>query len=365
MTFWILVALATALAVIYIWCASAYQLGAGVSASQSASELYQARLSEIEKDRDAGKIDDVSAKDAAIEEGRRLLNSQQHVSKLSSPRLSAIGLIFSMVMVPVVAISIYLQFGNPQFLFMPESAEPTAEESSINELVALAEERLKTRPDDSQGWKVLAPIYNRMGRYSDAEKAHREIVRIDGPSAQNLAALGESITRNRNGEVTLEAKLAFEQSLKLDQANPIAQFMLGVFAAQNGKPEEAVERWQSMVDGGSGTEAWYDEVKKRIAEISSSIASPSSDDAETIRNLPKDQQQDAIKGMVDGLAEKLESDPSDKRGWLQLVRAYLVLGETGKAKAAADRAIEEHKNDVKFIEAIKTQLGLVKSEEDQ
>jgi cytochrome c-type biogenesis protein CcmH len=46
--------------------------------------------------------------------------------------------------------------------------------------------------------------------------------------------------------------------------------------------------------------------------------------------------------MVDQLATRLEAEPADADGWLRLARAYLVLGESGKAGealAAAEKQI--------------------------
>ena len=45
-----------------------------------------------------------------------------------------------------------------------------------------------------------------------------------------------------------------------------------------------------------------------------------------------------IRGMVERLATKLHEDGSDVEGWLRLLRAYMVLGDRDKAKAAAGEA---------------------------
>jgi cytochrome c-type biogenesis protein CcmH len=41
-----------------------------------------------------------------------------------------------------------------------------------------------------------------------------------------------------------------------------------------------------------------------------------------------------IRGMVDRLATRLKENGDDVEGWLKLVRAYMVLGDTDKAKTA-------------------------------
>jgi len=45
-----------------------------------------------------------------------------------------------------------------------------------------------------------------------------------------------------------------------------------------------------------------------------------------------------IRGMVERLAARLDQNPDDKEGWTRLARAYDVLGETEKARAARARA---------------------------
>jgi cytochrome c-type biogenesis protein CcmH len=51
-----------------------------------------------------------------------------------------------------------------------------------------------------------------------------------------------------------------------------------------------------------------------------------------------DSQSEMIRGMVDRLADRLKQDGSDFEGWVRLVRAYIVLGEQDKARAAVSDA---------------------------
>jgi cytochrome c-type biogenesis protein CcmH len=46
-----------------------------------------------------------------------------------------------------------------------------------------------------------------------------------------------------------------------------------------------------------------------------------------------------IRGMVEGLAARLEKSPRDVDGWIKLIRSRVVLGETDQAKHALDRAL--------------------------
>jgi cytochrome c-type biogenesis protein CcmH len=51
---------------------------------------------------------------------------------------------------------------------------------------------------------------------------------------------------------------------------------------------------------------------------------------------PEDEER--IRGMVQGLAERLEANPDDEQGWRMLARSYGVLGEAQKARDAQAKA---------------------------
>jgi cytochrome c-type biogenesis protein CcmI len=80
-----------------------------------------------------------------------------------------------------------------------------------------------------------------------------------------------------------------------------------------------------------------------------------------IASLPPEQRSEAIRGMVGGLAEKLSKDGDDLQGWLQLIKAYAVLGERQKAEAAVTSARAQLAGDSQapaLIDELVRQLGL-------
>lgn len=71
------------------------------------------------------------------------------------------------------------------------------------------------------------------------------------------------------------------------------------------------------------------------------VGGPSQEDVAAARDMAPEDRQQMIRGMVDGLAAKLEADPGNFQGWMQLIRSYGVLGEKEKAKAALDTALAQ------------------------
>jgi cytochrome c-type biogenesis protein CcmH len=68
-----------------------------------------------------------------------------------------------------------------------------------------------------------------------------------------------------------------------------------------------------------------------------------------------------VRGMVERLATRLKQDGADLDGWLRLVRAYTVLGEPDKAKAAAAdarSALAGEPEKVRRLDELARTLGL-------
>jgi cytochrome c-type biogenesis protein CcmH len=77
----------------------------------------------------------------------------------------------------------------------------------------------------------------------------------------------------------------------------------------------------------------------RVGEPSGATAlGPKAEDVAAASQLAPQQRDQMIRGMVDRLAARLREDGSDVEGWLRLVRAYMVLGERDRARAAASDA---------------------------
>ena len=64
-------------------------------------------------------------------------------------------------------------------------------------------------------------------------------------------------------------------------------------------------------------------------------AGPSADDVAAASEMSPEQRNAMVRGMVARLAERLKQDGADVEGWLRLLRAYMVLGDSEQARAAA------------------------------
>jgi cytochrome c-type biogenesis protein CcmH len=88
---------------------------------------------------------------------------------------------------------------------------------------------------------------------------------------------------------------------------------------------------------------------------------PSAADVAAANEMPPEQRNTMVRGMVARLAERLKQDGSDVEGWLRLLRAYMVLGDKDQARAAAGdarRALASEPDKLQRVDEFVKGLGL-------
>jgi cytochrome c-type biogenesis protein CcmH len=209
-------------------------------------------------------------------------------------------------------------------------------------LVAQVEAHLARNPDEGRGWEVIAPVYMRLGRYDDAVKARRTAIRLLGATAEREGDLGEALVGAANGVVTVEAKSAFERALAIDGKDIKARFFVGLAAEQDGRRAEAADIWRALLKEATPGASWAGLVRQSLARVDGAAVAgangPSAEQVAAAEEMPTGDRSAMIRGMVERLAERLRTDGSDVEGWLRLVRAYTVLGDRDKARAAVTEA---------------------------
>lgn len=369
MTLWFALALMTVVAVFAVlWPLSRRP---GESRDGSDLAVYRDQLAEIDRDLAAGLIGGAEAEAARVEVSRRLLAAAESADAGAAAvrqgaqwrrRAAALAVL---VLMPAGALTLYLALGSPSLpgapLAMRKAQAP--ETRSLESLVAQVEAHLANNPEDGRGWDVIAPVYMRAGRFTDAVRARANALRLLGATAAREADLGEALVAAANGIVTAEAKSAFERALKLDPAETKSRYFAGLAAEQDGKPQEAARIWRDILSNAPADAPYRPLIQSSLARLDPSVApqGPSVEDVAAAGQLTPEQRGDMVRGMVERLAERLKNDGSDLDGWQRLVRAYIVLGDADKARAAladARKAMGEDADKRRRLDAFAKGLGL-------
>lgn len=85
---------------------------------------------------------------------------------------------------------------------------------------------------------------------------------------------------------------------------------------------------------------------------------PTAEDVQAAQEMSANEQLEMIRGMVGGLAERLEDNPDDPDGWMMLMRSYGVLGDREAGQAAYEQALEHFASDQAFLAQLEQQARL-------
>jgi cytochrome c-type biogenesis protein CcmH len=336
---------------------------AKADAAANEAAFYKAQLEEIRRDVERGLLPQGEADSARAEAARRLIAaaSGPSTSPPAAPRnrLAAAALIA--VGLPAIAFPLYALLGQPRMPDEPLASRSAAPHTNgeIEAAVAAVEARLIAKPDDGKGWAVIAPVYMRLERYADAAHAYAEALRLVGEDPLRRAAYGEALVAAAGGVVTDEARQAFDRALAEQPGQPQARFYLALGAEQDGKKTEAIRAYEQILADSPPEAPWRGVVSARLAALKGEPA-PAEASAGAPAAIPE-AQRPMIEGMVNRLATRLASNGGSVDEWSRLIRAYAVLHEADKAKAAladARRALAPDPNAVASLDALAHDLGL-------
>src|SRR5262249_6886521 len=157
------------------------------------------------------------------------------------------------------------------------------------------------------------------------------------------SAYGEALVAQEHGMVTPQAVAQFNAALALEAADPKARYFMALAMQQDGKKQEALDAWLALLAAPLQDDAWVADLRQRTqvlagelnVDLPARLAAPgagavngaanalganksgqvpralTAQEIEFARALSGDQQQAMIRGMVKGLAERLELRPRD------------------------------------------------------
>ena len=278
--------------------------------------IYRDQLAEIERERAGGSLSESEAAAARLEIERRILAADSAAKTTTAPP-DALHRLLPPVLalaIPLLALGLYLKVGHPGLPAAPfvAGAKPSTEQPmDVAQLVAQARARVAAEPNNA-----------------DAQ-----------------SALGEALTLEADGTVPPAAIEAFNKAIALQPDEARSLYYLGLHDAQSGDSAAALKRWQELEAKSPPNAPFLPMLRAEMARVAqaaglpnTTMPQPSREQQEAMSALTPEQRQQAIRGMVEGLAARMTENPQDRGGWLRLANAWKVLGEHASAIDAYAKA---------------------------
>ncbi len=384
MTLWIILTLIVALSVAVLTVPLVRRYDARPTGDAASRRVLADQLADIDAQARAGTVSAAEAEALRVETKRRLLSetaADRPARALGSGALGQIAVAVA-VLVTLGGTLLYSRLGSPETEMAGDAAPAAAPaapgaapaaggDAAVMQLVASLEARLKANPADVEGWRMLGWSRYSLGQFAAAADAYSHAATLAPTRADLQSALGEALSLAANGTVTPAASTAFAKAVAADPADARARYFQGVARDQAGDHAGAVNAWVTLLKSAPPGAPWAADVRRTLTQVAGqagisltgrlpadtaaatvapaplgsapatvgAIPQPSESQTAAVRAMAPDAQAAMIRQMVDGLAARLKTNPQDPDGWLRLIRARMVQGDTPAAVAAKEQAL--------------------------
>jgi cytochrome c-type biogenesis protein CcmH len=326
--------------------------------------VYRDQLLEVERDLARGVLSPAEADSARLEIERRLLGVTAATAGRTAranrdPKL-AIGIA---VLLVCGSAGLYIQLGSPSLPDVPFASNSNGagvadtERVDIRTAAARLAEQLKTDPNNAQGWLLYARAESLLSDWQKAGEAYRRAIDLGAAAPDVLSSYGETQVLAAAGIVPPAARDVFAKALAADPKNDVARYYTALADSQAGNVHRAIDGWLALAAELPEEAPMRQAIARKIADAARAggFAAPPlpkgaprapEDQMAAAAKQPQAQRDEMIHGMVAQLAARLQSQPDDVGGWLQLGRSYSVLHENDKAVDAYEHAARLRPGDV-------------------
>src|SRR5438105_5583924 len=152
------------------------------------------------------------------------------------------------VIVPVAAVMLYGRLGKPEAVVgMPSERDGhELSDSQVNALVGTLAQRLKTHPEDDEGWVLLARSYHALGRFGEAADAYAHATALVRDDAGLLADYADALAMSQGRQLAGKPAALAAQALAIDAGHKKALALSATAAMEARDLDGALALWKRL-----------------------------------------------------------------------------------------------------------------------
>ena len=225
--------------------------------------LYRAQLLELDRERDAGRLDEAGHRAARVEVQRRLIAAADQAEAEAKAAPGPGGLAVMLPLIAAAGLGLYLLRGTPDMPSAPYALRAEAmarDEQILATLRARLEALGPNAPQARQGWIMLGNAERGRGRPDAAIAAWRRAIeaQFDASLAADIAEL--EIERGAVAEATPWITRALAETPN----DPRLRFLAGLVEAESGRPANARALWQALLTDTPADAPWRAMLERRL-----------------------------------------------------------------------------------------------------
>jgi cytochrome c-type biogenesis protein CcmH len=153
------------------------------------------------------------------------------------------------LLLPAAAVALYAAIGTPQAVLAPPAVAdaPAIGPAQIEAMVNRLAERLKTEPDDVEGWRMLAHSYETLRRFDAAVEAYRHLIALEPNNANGLTDAAVALGMALNQDLSGEPERLIDRALAINPNHVQALALKGSAAYERGDYAQAIPPWKRIL----------------------------------------------------------------------------------------------------------------------
>lgn len=218
--------------------------------------IFKDQLAELAADVRAGTLSPDQYEQAKIDLERRVLEEIESGKAVgdktvehdrSKPALARVTAIVLGLAVPLGAVLLYAQVGNPGAMVQQAEQQQEFTPQQIEQMVGQLAERMQKNPDDPRGWVILARSYYVMQRYPEAAAAYEQLLKRIPPDADVLADYADALAMAQGRSLAGKPLAALQQALELDPDHWKSLALVGTEAFERKDYRTALRHWERLL----------------------------------------------------------------------------------------------------------------------
>lgn len=188
------------------------------------------------------------------------------------------------VALPALTVALYYQLGSPGYLTLSaqeQGREIAAHASgtpsgtlSLAEMAERLEQRMKTDPDNADGWFMLGRTYMAMKDYPRSVAAFEQLQRLLGDQPQVLLSLADALAMAQGGSIRGRPSELVDKALAAEPGNATALWMAGIAAAERREFQQALDYFTRLEPQLADDPGAMDELRPLIARTRAQLGLP-------------------------------------------------------------------------------------------